>query len=60
MVETSVPVTLVRKRDDVVGPVSEIALKGLQDIGVETFDRLFDEAAMAGLAGARWAGSAYL
>ena len=45
------PVTLVRERDDIVGPVSEIALKALQDVGVGNFDRLFDETVEVCLAG---------
>ena len=51
MVEAGVPVALVRERDDVVCPVSEIAFKAFQDIGVVIFDRLFDEAVTACLAG---------
>ena len=51
MVEASVPVTLVREGYDIVGPIPEIALKGLQDSDLEIFHRLFDEAVMACLAG---------
>ena len=51
VVETGMPVTLVREGDDIVGPVPEIAFKGLQNSKVEIVDRLFDEAIMLGLAG---------
>jgi hypothetical protein len=51
VVEAGVPVTLVREGDDIVGPVPEIAFKGLQNSKVEIVDRLFDEAIMLGLTG---------
>ena len=51
MVETSVPVTLVCERNDIVCPVPEIAFKGLRNSAIEIVDRLFYEAIMPCLAG---------